>query len=85
MLSTINWNYICLYESTSDQYCRILKGDLMENKYGKFVFKKKDLEIESNDGTQFFVDPEKVVCLYKIPYRPDGEGEGLRAISFQRC
>ena len=47
----------------------------MENKYGKFVFKKKDLEIESNDGTQYFVDPEKDVCLYTIPYRPDMEGE----------
>ena len=47
----------------------------MENKYGKFVFKKKDLEIGSNDGTQYFVDPERDVCLYKIPYRPDGEGE----------
>jgi hypothetical protein len=47
----------------------------MENKYGKFVFKKKDLEIESNDGTQYFVDPERDVCLYKIPYRPDGEDE----------
>jgi hypothetical protein len=47
----------------------------MEKKYGEFVFKKKDLEIESNDGTQYFVDSEKDVCLYKIPYRPDGEGE----------
>ena len=46
----------------------------MEGKYEKFVFKKKDLEIESNDGTQF-VEPEKDVCLYKIPYRPDGENE----------
>ncbi|MGC2573895.1 MAG: hypothetical protein WA364_20455 [Candidatus Nitrosopolaris sp.] len=47
----------------------------MEKKYGEFVFKKKDLEIESNDGIRHFVNPEKDVRLYKIPYRPDGEGE----------
>jgi hypothetical protein len=47
----------------------------MEKKYGEFVFKKKDLEIVSNDGTRYLVNPEKDVCLYKIPYRPDGEGE----------
>ncbi|MFZ0511435.1 MAG: hypothetical protein WAM14_07510 [Candidatus Nitrosopolaris sp.] len=49
-------------------------GDTMEKKYGKFVF-KKDLEIGSDDGTRYFVNPEKDVCLYKVPYRPDGEGE----------
>jgi len=47
----------------------------MEKKYGEFVFKKKDLEIVSNDGTGYFVNPEKDVCLYKIPYRPGAEGE----------
>ena len=43
----------------------------MEKKYGEFVF----LEIESDDGTRYFVNPEKDVCLYKLPYRPDGKGE----------
>jgi hypothetical protein len=47
----------------------------MEKKYEEFVFKKKGLEIVSNDGTRYFVNPEKDVCLYKIPYRPDREGE----------
>jgi hypothetical protein len=47
----------------------------MEKKYGEFVFKKKDIEIELNDGIKYFVNPEKDVCLYKIPYRPDGQGE----------
>jgi hypothetical protein len=47
----------------------------MEKKYEEFVFKKKDLEIVSNDGTRYFVNPEKDVCLYKIPYRPGAEGE----------
>ena len=41
----------------------------------EFVFKKKDLEIDLDDGTRYLVNPEKDVCLYKIPYRPDGEGE----------
>jgi hypothetical protein len=50
-------------------------GAIMDKKYGEFVFKKKDLEIVSNDGTRYFINPEKDVCLYKIPYRPDGEGE----------
>jgi len=52
-----------------------MKYDRMEKKFGEFVFKKKDLEIVSNDGTRYFVNPENDVCLYKIPYRPDGEGE----------
>ena len=47
----------------------------MENKYGKYVFKKKDLEIKSNNGIRYIVNPEKDVCLYKTPYRPDGEDE----------
>ena len=47
----------------------------MEKKYDEFVFKKKDLEIESNDGIRYIVNPEKDVCLYKTPYRPDEEGE----------
>ena len=47
----------------------------MEKKYEEFVFKKKDLEIVSDNGTQYFVNPEKDVCLYKIPYRPDEEAE----------
>jgi hypothetical protein len=47
----------------------------MEKKYGEFVFKKKDTEIELNDGIKYFVNPEKDVCLHKIPYRPDGQGE----------
>ena len=45
----------------------------MEKKYEEFVFKKKDLEILSDDGTRYFINPEKDVCLYKIPYRPDGD------------
>jgi hypothetical protein len=48
---------------------------IMEEKYGEFLFKKKDLEIDLGDGTRYFVNPEKDVCLYKITYRPDGEGE----------
>ena len=36
---------------------------------------REDLEIVSDDGTRYFVNPEKDVCLYKIPYRPDGEGK----------
>jgi hypothetical protein len=52
-----------------------MKFDIMQKKYGGFVFKKKDLEIVSNDGTRYFVNPEKDVCLYKIPYRPHVEGE----------
>ena len=47
----------------------------MKKKYEEFVFKKKDLEIESNDGIRYIVNPEKDVCLYKTPYRSDGEGE----------
>ena len=42
----------------------------MEKKYEEFVFKKKDLEIVSDDGTRY---PEKDICLYKIPYGPDGD------------
>ena len=26
-----------------------------------------------DDGTRYVVNPEKDVCLYKVPYRPDGE------------
>ena len=48
---------------------------IMEKKCGEFVFKKKDLEIVSNDGTRYFINPEKDLCLYKIPYRSDKEGE----------
>ncbi|MGA9152787.1 MAG: hypothetical protein WBZ36_19600 [Candidatus Nitrosopolaris sp.] len=71
LLIGITYVYIKLHQITSPPISKevkfkweqrdqpILKGDLMENKYGKFVFKKKDLEIESNDGTQYFVDPEK--------------------------
>ena len=47
----------------------------MVKKYSEFVFKKKDFEIISNDEIRYFVNPEKDVCLYKIPYHPDGEGE----------
>jgi hypothetical protein len=49
--------------------------DIMEKGDGAFVFKKKDLEIYLDDGTRYVVNPEKDVCLYKMPYRPDGEGE----------
>jgi hypothetical protein len=49
--------------------------DIMEKRDGAFVFKKKDLEIDLEDGTQYVVNPEKDVCLYKIPYRPNGDGE----------
>ena len=52
-----------------------MKFDIMQKKYGGFVFKKKDLEIVSNDGTRYFINPEKDLCLYKIPYRPGAEGE----------
>lgn len=48
---------------------------IMEKKYEDFVFKKKDLEIVSDDGIRYFVNPEKDVSLYKTPYRPDVEGE----------
>jgi hypothetical protein len=27
------------------------------------------------DRTRYFVNPQNDVCLYKIPYRPDEEGE----------
>lgn len=37
--------------------------------------KRKDLEIGLDDGTRYVVNPEKDVCLYKVPYRPDGDGE----------
>lgn len=49
--------------------------DTMEKRHGAFSFKKEDLEIDLDDGTRYFVNPEKDVCLYKIPYRPGGEGE----------
>ena len=42
-----------------------MKYDIMQKKYGGFVFKKKVLEIVSNDGTRYFVNSEKDVCLYK--------------------
>jgi hypothetical protein len=48
---------------------------VMEENYGELFFKKEDLEIDLGDGTWYFVNPEKNVCLYKIPYPPDGEGE----------
>jgi len=48
---------------------------VMKKKYEEFVFKKKDLEIESNDGIRYIVNPEKDVCLYKTPYRSDGEAK----------
>jgi hypothetical protein len=47
----------------------------MEKRDREFVFKKKDLEIDLDDGTRYLVNPEKDVCLYKIPYRPNGDGE----------
>ena len=53
----------------------ILKDGIMEKKYGKSIFKKKDLQIDLDDGTRYFLDPENEVCLYKILYCPDGEGE----------
>jgi len=37
---------------------------IIEKKYEEFVFKKKDLEIVSDDETRYFVNPEKDVCLY---------------------
>jgi hypothetical protein len=49
--------------------------DIMEKRDGAFVFKKKDLEIGLDDGTRYIVNPEKDVCLYKIPYRPGEKGE----------
>ena len=48
---------------------------IMEKKYEEFVFRKKDLKIESNDGIIYIVNPEKDVCLYKTPYRSDGEAK----------
>jgi len=45
----------------------------MEKRYGAFYFKRKDLGIGLDDGTRYIVNPD--VCLYKIPYRPDSEGE----------
>ena len=47
----------------------------MEKRDREFVFKKKDLEIDLDDGTRYLVNPEKDVCLYKIPYRRNGHGE----------
>jgi hypothetical protein len=49
--------------------------DIMEKRHGAFSFKKEDLEIGLDDGTKYFINPEKDVCLYKIPYRPAAEGE----------
>jgi hypothetical protein len=37
--------------------------------------KRKDLEIGLDDGTRYVVNPEKDVCLYKVPYSPDGDDE----------
>jgi len=47
----------------------------MEKRHGAFFFKRKDLEIGLGDGTRYVVNPEKDVCLYKVPYRPGREGE----------
>ena len=49
--------------------------DIMERRHGAFTFKRKDLEIGLDNGTRYIVNPEKDVCLYKVPYRPDMEGE----------
>ena len=49
--------------------------DMMEKRDGAFIFKKKDLKIDLDDGARYVVNPEKDVCLYKIPYRPNGDGE----------
>jgi hypothetical protein len=49
--------------------------DTMEKKHGAFSFKKEDLEIDLRDGTRYIVNPEKDVCLYKIPYGPKRKGE----------
>ena len=37
----------------------MLNGGIMT----KFLFKKEDLEIELEDETRYFADPEKDVCL----------------------
>ena len=37
--------------------------------------KRKDLEIGLDDGARYVVNPEKDVCLYKVPYRPNADGE----------
>ena len=47
----------------------------MERRHGAFSFKRKDLEIGLDNGTRYIVNPEKDVCLYKVPYCPDMEGE----------
>ena len=49
--------------------------DMMEKRDGAFIFKKKDLKIDLDDGTRYVVNPEKDICLYKKPYRPNGDGE----------
>jgi hypothetical protein len=36
--------------------------DIMEKRDGAFVFKKKDLEIDLEDGTQYVVNPKMYVC-----------------------
>jgi hypothetical protein len=42
-----------------------MKSAIMEKKYGEFAFKNKDVEIVSDDGTRYLVNPEKDVYLYK--------------------
>ena len=49
--------------------------DVMEKRDGAFVFTKRDLKIDLDDGTRYVVNPKKDVCLYKLPYRPNGDGE----------
>ena len=53
--------------------CRM--KDVMEKRDGAFVFEKKDLKINLDDGARYVVNPEKDICLYKMPYRPNGDGE----------
>jgi hypothetical protein len=49
--------------------------DIMDKRHGAFFFKKKYLEIGLDDGARYVVNPEKDVCLYKVPYRPNADGE----------
>ena len=42
--------------------CRM--KDVMEKRDGAFVFEKKDLKIDLDDGARYVVNPEKDVCLY---------------------
>ena len=48
--------------------------DVMEKRDGADVM-EKDLKINLDDGTRYVVNLEKDVCLYKIPYRPNRDGE----------